>query len=293
MNLNPDNIHEMKKSILMLFCLSCLATGLAQDTSSWFMVNEVGNKIWQIGDHGADNIYLVEGSDSAMLIDNGLGTADLVSLIKKLTSKPVIVVITHGHPDHAGSNYQFEKVYIHAADAAAAKELNRTEARAGSSKTMQQGNVPAESELYKGQPFDTKLIPVSDGDIFNLGGRRIQVMETPGHTPGGICLLDIENKILFTGDNNNVLVWLFLGNCLPLHKYLETLEKQKARVAEFTTLMPGHGVPIPSDFINDQIACVKSILDGTCEAKEYKSFAGNSMVCTFGRASVAFNPDNL
>jgi len=284
----------MKKILLVLFLA---VTGIAliegQTASPWFTAREVGNKVWQISDHGADNIYLVEGKRSALLVDNGLGTADLASYARKLTSKPLIVVITHGHPDHAGANYQFKEVYIHPADAEAAKAVNRPEARAGSAKTMQGGKAPSESELYKGQVFDTKLIPVKEGYIFKLGGRSIQVMETPGHTPGGICLLDIKNRILFTGDNNNVLVWLFLANCKPLHEYLVTLEKQLSRISEFTTLMPGHGVPIPSDFINDQIACVKSILDGTCEAKEYKSFAGNSKICTYGRSSVAFNPDNL
>jgi hydroxyacylglutathione hydrolase len=285
----------MKKRILMLCCLACIIMNLApaQDTSSWFTAKEVGPKIWQISDHGSDNIYLVEGKKNAMLVDNGLGTADLASFVKTLTSKPLIVVITHGHPDHAGSDYQFEKVYIHPADAEAAKTVNRPESRAASAKNMQAGNAPAENELYKGDIFDTKLIPVKEGQEFNLGGRKLQVMETPGHTPGGICLLDIKNKILFTGDNNNVLVWLFLTNCKPLHEYLMTLEKQLARISEFTTLMPGHGAPIPSDFINDQIECVKAILNGTCEAKDYKSFAGNSKICTVGRASVAYNPDNL
>ncbi|MBG0859580.1 MAG: MBL fold metallo-hydrolase [Bacteroidales bacterium] len=285
----------MKRNFLILIGL--IITGLlyvsGQNPAPWFTAKEVANKVWVISDHGSDNIYLVEGDDTAMLIDNGLGAADLRSYVKTLTKKPVIVVITHGHPDHAGSNYQFEKVYIHPADAEAAKAMNRPERRAASSKTMQGGDAPSENELYKAEPLDTKLIAVSDGHVFDLGGRRMQVMETPGHTPGGICLLDIRNKILFTGDNNNTLVWLFLENCTPLHKCLETLEKQQSRIAEFNTLMPGHGAPMSSDFINDQIACVKAILAGTCEAKEYKSFAGNSKICAFGQASVAFNPDNL
>jgi len=89
------------------------------------------------------------------------------------------------------------------------------------------------------------------------------------------------------------LVWLFLNNCLPLHQYLASLQKQLNRINEFTTILPGHGAPMPSDFINDQVACVKGILDGSLDRKPYQSFAGNAMVCTFGRASVAFNPDNL
>lgn len=275
----------------MLIPYSSLLPGQAE--GPWFTSKEVGPKVWQISDHGSDNMYIVEGRDSAMLIDNGLGTADVVSFLKKITSKPLIVVITHGHPDHAGSDYQFSKVYIHPADSAAARGYNKPETRSGSSATMTGGNKPSAEELYKGTIFNTRLIPVREGRIFDLGRRKIEVIETPGHTPGEICLLDISNKLLFTGDNNNGLVWLFLNNCLPLHKYLASLQKQADRMKEFTTIFPGHGAPMPSDFINDQISCVKGILDGSLERKPYQSFAGNASVSVSGRASVAFNPANL
>ncbi len=196
----------------------------------WYSAKEIGPKVWVIDDHGADNMYLVEGADSAMLIDTGLGSADLASFVSRLTSKPLIVMNTHGHPDHAGGNYQFSKVYVHPADSSASRSFNVPAAREGSAKTMLQGNKPADNEVYTGKPFNTRLLPLRDGQEFNLGGRKIQVMETPGHTPGEICLLDIENKLLFTGDNNNGLVWLFLGNCLPLNKYLSSLERQAARL---------------------------------------------------------------
>lgn len=284
---------EKKLLFVVSLCIASFAYTYGQNQAPWFTSKEVGPKIWQISDHGSDNIYLIEGKKSAMLVDNGLGTADLSSYIKTLTSKPLIVVITHGHPDHAGADYQFPEVYIHPADADAAKSMNNPQARAGSAKMMQGANKPAENQIYKGQEYDTKLLPVKEGQVFNLGGRKMEIIETPGHTPGGICILDVRNKILFTGDNNNVLVWLFLQNCKPLHEYLATLEKQKSRISEFTTLMPGHGEPIPSDFINDQISCVKGILDGTLERKEYKSFAGNALISTYGKASVTFNPDNL
>lgn len=265
----------------------------------WFSLKVMGigagirERLWVIGDHGADNMYLVEGKDSAMLIDTGLGTADIASFVKKMTSKPLIVVNTHGHPDHSGGNYQFEKVYVHPADMEAARSFNSPQVREGSSGTMLQGSKPADHELYKGKPFNTVYLPLTEGKIFNLGGRRIQVIETPGHTPGEICLLDIDNKLLFTGDNNNTLVWLFLGNCLPLNKYLVSLEKQVARLSEFSQILPGHGDPMPSDFIKDQVECVKGILNKTLESKPYESFAGNARISTYGRASVAFNPENL
>jgi glyoxylase-like metal-dependent hydrolase (beta-lactamase superfamily II) len=285
----------MKKTILIVFLVvtAVLNKALSQNSTGWYSVKELAPRVWVIGDHGADNMYLIEGNDSSLLVDTGLGVADLASFVKKLTSKPLIVVNTHGHPDHAGANYQFEKVYVYPADSSAARSCNRPEAREGSTKTMLQGNKPSADELYKGTPINTRLVPVREGYVFNLGGRRIQVMETPGHTPGELCLLDIENKLLFTGDNNNGLVWLFLQNCRPLHEYLVTLEKQVKRINEFTTIFPGHGAPMPADFINNQVACVKGILDGTLERKPYQSFAGNAMVSVSGRASVAFNPGNL
>lgn len=290
MNLNQDNMRKIL-ILLTLVSYSCLLSG--QATVPWFTVKEVGPETWQISDHGADNMYLVAGRDSAMLIDNGLGTADLVSYIRKITSRPLVVVVTHGHPDHAGSDYQFAKVYIHPADSAAAREYNKPDTRSGSASSMTGGNKPADEELYKGKVFNTSLIPVKEGQIFDLGGRKIEIIFTPGHTPGEIVLLDISNKLLFTGDNNNGLVWLFLNNCMPLHQYLVSLEKEAARMKEFTTILPGHGAPMPSDFINDQISCVKGILDGSLERKPYQSFAGNASVAVSGRASVAFNPSNL
>jgi hydroxyacylglutathione hydrolase len=288
------NMKKIKCGFLLTGILLFLASSLsAQTNSSWFTVNEVSEKVWVISDHNIDNIYLIEGNDSALLIDNGIGVADLVSVVKRLSNKPLIVIITHGHPDHAGSAYQFEKVYIHPADSAAARAINLADARKNMSSGMMGDATLAPDEVYSGPVHNTKFLPLEEGQIFNLGGRFIKVWETPGHTPGEICLLDIGNKLLFTGDNNNSLVWLFLKGCTPLSEYLVTLEKQKERLAEFDTIFPGHGPKMASDFILDQISCVKSILDGSCEVKDYKSFAGNAKICTYGRASVAFNPENL
>jgi hydroxyacylglutathione hydrolase len=285
----------MKKLIFLLLLPAVLVftKAAAQEATGWFRIKEVAKNVWQIDDHGAANVYLVVGSDSALVVDTGMGAADLAGQIKKLTNKPLIVVNTHGHPDHTGANYQFEKAYIHPADIESVNFSNTPDHRQAAAQSMLRGQQPSPDELYKGKSYDTRLVPVREGYIFNLGDRRLQVMETPGHTPGEICLLDIENKLLFTGDNNNVLVWLFLGNCTPLHVYLSSLEKQVKRMGEFTTIFPGHGVPMPSDFIKDQVACVKGILDGSLEHKPYQSFAGNAEISTFGRASVAFDPGNL
>jgi len=177
----------MKKILLLFTVFAAVAiSSPSQNVVSWLNVRELYPRTWIIDDHGSDNMYLIEGADSAMLIDTGLGTANLRSVVEKLTSLPLIVVITHGHPDHAGANYQFEKVYIHPDDSAAARQFNRPEMREASAKNMIRGEGPSESELYKGKPQNTVMIPVREGHVFDLGNRKIRVIEAPGHTPGEI-----------------------------------------------------------------------------------------------------------
>ena len=282
-----------KLIISILFAISCIVQLPGQITSTWFSFKEIEKNVWVIDDHKAVNVYLIIGKDSSLVVDTGIGSADLHSLISKLTDKPLIVVNSHGHSDHAGGNYQFAKVFVHPQDSLNARICNLPENRLSAAKNMLHGESPSKDDMFTGTAIHTKLIPVHEGHLFNLGDRVIQVIETPGHTPGSICLLDMTNKLLFSGDNNNTLVWLFLKGCLPLHDYLKTLEKLELRIKEFETLFPGHGIPKPAAFVHDQISCVKSILNGTCESVEYKSFAGDAMMCTFGQASVAYNPDNL
>ena len=82
------------------------------------------------------------------------------------------------------------------------------------------------------------------------------------------------------------------GGSHATHKK-QALEMLHGRMAEFTTIFPGHKEPLPADFINDQIACVKGILDGSLERKPYEMSRGTAMESVFGRATVIFNPDNL
>jgi glyoxylase-like metal-dependent hydrolase (beta-lactamase superfamily II) len=281
-----------KITILVVF-LSMASYAVCQIpySSGWFKASQIFPGVWCIDDHGTDNMYVVIGSDSALLIDTGLGMANLRDYVKSITNLPLIVVNTHGHPDHAGANYQFEKVYAHKADFPLISYFANPEIRK---------SMAGDAEVPKNEIFaDTvNLKPVvldaiEEGYIFNLGKRKLEVIHTPGHTPGEICLVDRDNKLLFSGDNDNTLVWLHIQGSLPLESYLLSLEKLNNRATEFSTLLPGHGGPLDSDFINEQITCVKSILDGSCEPKPYESFAGNGMICNFKRASVAYNPENL
>lgn len=247
---------------LAFFLITTAACGQPADTC--YKTIKVAEKTWAIVENNSVNIYVVEGNDSALIIDTGYGTGDLKSAIRSLTKLPVIVVNTHGHGDHTGNDHQFSRVYTH----------------------------PDDFGMISSAP---ELVSVREGFVFNLGGRRLEVIEVPGHTRGSICLLDLDRRILFAGDNTNTVVWLFLKDCLPLEVYLKSLQKVEKRMDEYDIIMPGHNTPLEKTFISEQIACVRSILDGTCTPVPYdfSSFTAGAMLCKYKTAQVAYDPENL
>ena len=272
---------------LLVFAVSFFlstAFALGQNNNGDYTATKVADRVWAIVESAATpvNIYLVEGKDSALLIDTGYGYGDLKAYVKTLTKLPMIVVNTHGHGDHNGNNSQFSNIYAHSADF---NMLNASFNREKRKKAVAPGEVVA----------PPTLMPVKEGYIFNLGDRKLEVIEVPGHTRGSICLLDTKNRILFAGDNTNTLVWLFLKDCTPLEVYLKSLQKVAKRSNEFDTVMPGHNEPLPKAFINDQIICVKNILAGTCSPVPYNvgSFSAGAMLCAYNNAQVAYDPENL
>ncbi|MBN2000678.1 MBL fold metallo-hydrolase [candidate division KSB1 bacterium] len=262
---------------------------------SWFSSKLIADKVWCINDHGSDNIYLVEGEKQALLIDTGIGVADLASYVKTITKLPVIVVNTHGHPDHAGGNFQFSKVYAHPLDFELIKIFTSKEYHDNSVQRAINEYPNFESSFIKeiSTSEEPVISPVQAGFVFDLGNRKLEVVEVPGHTKGSIALLDTENKLLFTGDNNNTLVWLFLDGCLPIESYLQTLEKLNQRSGEFEKILPEHGDVLDKLFINEQIICAKNIISGECQGEKYESFAGSALLCRYKRAGIAYNPDNI
>lgn len=263
---------HMAFAAILLFSSSVFAQKATTKTSSdgVFTATKMDNG-WAIAEKNSMvdvNIYLVEGKDSALIIDTGYGTGDLKAFVETLTKLPLIVVNTHGHGDHAGNNKQFAKIYLHPDDFYMLQSNNK--------------NAP-------------KLIAIRQGYVFNLGGRKIEVMDVPGHTPGSIVLFDAASKVLFSGDNTNNLVWLFLRDCKPLEVYLQSLEKVQTRINDFNIVMPGHNAPLEKTFVAEQIGCVKAILNGTCEAAPYDhQYAQKGvMLGKFGTAQVAYDPKNL
>lgn len=131
------------------------------------------------------NCYILASEKEKLccIIDPGYNGEKINETIKKLNLVPIMIINTHGHFDHIGANNFFDlPVYIHKYDEEFLKDPEK--------------NL---SSLFS-TPYICKnnLILLEDEDIIKIGGLKIEIIHTPGHTPGSICL-HLED-ILFTGD---------------------------------------------------------------------------------------------
>ena len=196
---------------------------------AWFDVRPLAEGVFLIAEPGHVNNFLVVGEDRAVLLDTGLGVADIRSVAEGLAGKPLSVVNTHNHFDHTGGNRQFDDIAIHrtGAELLAApppeglaegymeytrklieswegyKQLDDTYFHLVTGETLirplPEGFDPAGYEIRP----STATTLLDDGDRIDLGGRVLEVMHTPGHSPDSICLLDERNGLLFGGDTIN------------------------------------------------------------------------------------------
>jgi glyoxylase-like metal-dependent hydrolase (beta-lactamase superfamily II) len=197
--------------------------------TSWFDVRQLEPGVHLISEPGHVNSFLVEGHQSAVLIDTGLGVANIRTVAEELTDKPLLVVNSHYHFDHTGGNRLFDKIAIHEAGGslvARAAPDGLAEAYMEYTKRLIEAWGPYKKaddvyfhlltveRLIRPLPetFDPRsyqIVPTQptrllrDGDELDLGGRTLRVLHTPGHSPDCICLLDEANGLLFGGDTIN------------------------------------------------------------------------------------------
>lgn len=237
---------------------------------SCFKSEEIAEKSWKIENSffGSGNqcyCYLVEGQDYAILIDTMLGGGNLPDFCKTLTEKPIKVVNTHAHWDHIGGNFNFDACYLHHRDIPLFLDsVNYTKEQIfESAKQM----VPNEyRELLKLDDFigskPMKIFPLYDGDEFDLGDRKIEVLEMPGHTLGSIVLIDHKTHLAFVGDVCNGNTLLEFPHSSPVIVYMKSLFRLKEHQSEFTMMYGGHEFS-DTTIIDEAIETVAKVIAGT------------------------------
>ena len=206
-----------------------------------YTVRELEPGIFRIG-NSMVFMDLIVGAHHALLFDTGYGFGDLRGLVESITEKPLYVVNSHGHVDHACGNAQFGGAWIHPLDMDLCREHNGREMRMAELETAE---VPMDFDLEAYLHLGTgELMPVGEGHIFDLGGMTLEVVHLPGHTAGSIGLYCPEKRLLYVGDAMNCFVWLFLPEAQSLDTYINTLHK--AAKLPFTHMIQSHEPdPVP------------------------------------------------
>lgn len=191
--------------------------------------------------------YLVLGTERGIIIDTGTGIGDIKQVVSELTELPVSVVNTHEHYDHVGGNYRFDDIAIFDHPAAIAR-LDKGVDNASVQRYI------TDEYLWKPLPqgFDasTWTIPsvqpttlMHDGEIIDLGERQLRVIYTPGHSPGSVCLLDAENRLLFTGDHFFPGPLYAHADDVNIKEYVKSNQMLADMVGEYDYVLSGHNDP--------------------------------------------------
>ncbi|MFC2164855.1 MBL fold metallo-hydrolase [Acidobacteriota bacterium] len=219
--------------------------------------------------------YLVLGNEKAALIDTGTGLGNIKTLVHNLTDLPVFVLNTHTHWDHIGGNYQFEEVVCYNHPECIKKMT------LGVSNEKLRPSITGDS-VWKPLPeridIDIWNIPpvkptalLEEGEVIDLGGRMLEIIHTPGHSPGSISLLDKINRILFTGDTYFPGPLYAHPEDVNIEDYMESMDKLASRVSEYDFLCAGHNDPwVKSEVILRVAKAFQDIMAGKGDFVEDK-----------------------
>ena len=204
-------------------------------------IKKISSGVYAI-DQGMVRSFLIVGTQRAMLLDTGAEECDILGLIRSVTQLPLIVLNTHGDGDHTANDDKFSDIYAHPEEFPIIRQFR-----------------PA---------LKAHLHPITGASSFDLGGRILQVIEAPGHTPGSICLLDRGNRILFSGDTLSYGPVFLFGDHRDIRTYRETLTKLMV-MGGFDTVYPCHNsCPVSLTVIPALMAAVDGALDGSIAPQE-------------------------
>ena len=184
---------------------------------------QIDGNTWRIED-GFVRFFLLVGEEKAALIDSGVNCPDASDIAKKLTSKPLILLNTHGDGDHTSGTNGFANIYIHPLDYVGCEVKNR----------------------YP----NTSMIPLNDGDIIDLGNRALKIIHIPGHTKGSVAFLDMANRVLYAGDSvQKGHIYMFgMKRCPELFE--KSLDKLIAIKSEYDCIYASHdSFMLSSDYV--------------------------------------------
>lgn len=221
----------------------------------WFSVEKIDVDTFVISEYKhweETHCYLLLGTKLAILIDTGLGVANIKNVVENITSLPILVITTHVHWDHIGGHKYFKDMVVHENEVKwLSEKLPIPLQMVKKNLALKPCDFPDDFEIenynvFQGHPTSI----MHDGDIIHLGNRKLKVIHTPGHSPGHCCFYEEEKGYLFSGD-------LIYKGCLDAFypttdpfAFMQSVNKIKNLVVK--KILPAHHqLNICADFIDD------------------------------------------
>ena len=223
--------RALSRSLPVALCVLAMAGCSATAAEQSAAMPPVHIEILVVHDYWHTNCYLVWGPNrKALVIDPGDNADRILAAIKRNRLQVMYIINTHGHIDHIGADAEVKRatgaqLLMHSGDA------------------DPQGR-PKDAHMFaQGQPKIDRLL--RDGDILELDGLKLEVIHTPGHSPGGICLR-LGPDLLFSGDT---LLWQTVGRTNftdgsgNTDLLLRSIRERLFTLGDRVIVLPGHYQP--------------------------------------------------
>ena len=114
-------------------------------------------------------------------------------------------------------------------------------------------------------------LPALTGSVLDLGGRKLEVIHIPGHTPGSIALLDVERRVLFSGDSVQAGNIFMFGPNREFHAYAASMERLEGLMDRFDVIYPSHSeFPVSPDLITPLKEAAKKAICGELPGETFE-----------------------
>ncbi len=214
---------------------------------------KINDSTWRFEDDSV-RFFLLCGNEKAALVDTGMNTPDAGKMAEGLTDLPVVLINTHADRDHISGNSAFQEFYM----------------------------SPAEEENYRHNGGKGTIIPVKEGDVIDLGGRTLKIIDIPGHTPGSIAILDEKYRVLISGDSVEDGNIFMFGTYRNLDKYIDSLRHLTEYDGQYDEVYAMHGsIPVKPDITEKLIDAAEQIRAGQATGNKVNLFGNDVMLYRF------------
>jgi len=293
----------------------------AAAAESWFRLSPLEPRVWLVGEPGHVNSWLIQGSGRDVLLDTGLGLADISAAVASVSPRQPEVVNSHVHFDHVGGNELFATTAMHelgpewieaGCDPAQLRaypdlipEMEASYERLlaadrtdffliGPDEEMRPW--PGEGIAKRGwriePPAPTRLL--SEGDEIDLGDRVLRVLHTPGHSPDHICLLDEDAGVLWAQDQAYYGPHLIYEPGADLADFVATTRRLADGLAgAVRTVYTAHCLrpTVPPSFLAELAEAAERVAAGDAPTVPSEGFFGESVrSADFGHFSILIRP---